>query len=384
MRRPRLVLAAALTGMLLTACSDSGDSAVEAINAGASTTPEAVPASPTPTAEPTEASVAVDPASVSANELGQVPVMMYHVVKPDPKGEYDQSPEEFKAELQRLYDEDYRPVTAQDFVSGNIDIPAGMHPVVLTFDDSTVSQAQIGPDGKPTADTALGILEAFGEANPDFKPTATFYVNNGSFSDAKVIPWLVENGYEVGSHTATHANLKQISDAGVQKEIATNVAEVQAAVDGYTVTTFARPFGIGPVNAVLAYKGTDGTTSYDFSGVMLVGSNPSKSPFAADFNPFGIPRVRSGLGDQELDSKYWLDVLEKNPKSRYTSDGDPEMISYPSTSTVQIGDDWKAKAQSYDPSGSSTESSTGSASATPAPTSASTAAAVEPSASATP
>jgi hypothetical protein len=364
MRRPRAAVAVAVTGLLLSGCGSQGDG--EKLDAGASAAPAASD-KPAASPEPTAASESVDPASVSANELGKVPVMMYHVVKVAPKGEYDQSPDDFRKELERLYKDDYRPVTASDFVSGKIDIPAGKHAIVLTFDDSTESQAKIGADGAPVADTALGIMEAFSKEHPDFKMTATFYVNNGAFADEKVMPWLVEHGYEVGSHTATHANLKQLSESGVLKEIGSNVAEIEKALPGYKVTTFARPFGIPPLNFQLLHTGTYEGTTYKFNGVMLVGANPSKSVFDSTFDPYAIPRVRSGSKTKpiDLDSGYWLTSWEKSPKSLYVSDGNPDKVSFPADTTVKIADAWKDKANPYSPSGTTSVTSTAGPTASP-------------------
>lgn len=373
MRRHTVAVAAAVTGLLLSACGGkSSDNADQ--------TPVVVPtsaATPSPSATAPVGS-SVDAASVNANELGKVPVMMYHVVREDPKGEYDQSPAEFKAELERLYKENYRPITAVNFVEGKIDIPAGMHPVVLTLDDSTTSQAAIGPDGAPVATTALGIMEAFESDHPGWNSTATFYVNNGSFADEKVIPWLVANGYEVGSHTITHANLKTLSDAGVQKEIGGNVAYIEKLAPGYKVKTFARPLGIAPVNGALAHDGTHEGTTYSFEAVMLVGSDPSKSVFDKDFDGYYVHRIRSGLGEQQLDSGYWLTQLGKNPSSIYTSDGDPNKISFPSTEATKLAPKYSAQANAYGAS-----IGTGTASATPTATTGTTTTAT-PSATTTP
>ena len=76
-----------------------------------------------------------DPKAVGANELGEVPVLMYHRITPTPTSVYDRTPQDFRAELERLAAEDYVPVTATDYATGHIDIPAGKHPVVITFDD---------------------------------------------------------------------------------------------------------------------------------------------------------------------------------------------------------------------------------------------------------
>jgi len=349
MRRRRVVLAAAVTGLLLTACANQSDSS----NQGGDKINDA---SPSPSASASASSdtagsggPAADPASVSANELGSVPVMMYHQIKADPKGGYDQTPEKFKAEMERMYSENYRPITAANFVAGKIDIPAGKHPVVMTFDDSSPSQAQIGPDGNPTADSALGMMEQFGKDHPDWHSTATFYVNDGSFAgDTKVIPWLVAHGYEVGDHTLTHANLRQISSEQAQKEIGGEYSKILAQAPGYQVTTMALPFGIHPNESALAHHGTYNGVTYDLSGVMLVGSNPSPSPFSQKFDQYNIPRIRSGTSaDGQLEGKYWLDFLEKNPSGRYTSDGDPNKISFPKAKQANLSSKYSSEANAY-------------------------------------
>ena len=115
---------------------------------------------------------------MGANELGAIPVLMYHQLVVKPRRVYDMSPDAFRVQLQALYDAGYRPITAAAMASGRIDLPAGRHPVVLTFDDSTHDQARLGPDGAPTPESALGILEAFERDHPEFTATATFYVNS--------------------------------------------------------------------------------------------------------------------------------------------------------------------------------------------------------------
>lgn len=64
-----------------------------------------------------------DPEEVGANELGLVPVLMYHRIVPEPTSVYDRTPEDFRAELQRLADEDYVPVTTAELASGDLDLP---------------------------------------------------------------------------------------------------------------------------------------------------------------------------------------------------------------------------------------------------------------------
>ena len=128
--------------------------------------PQPAPAAPTPPPPPP----LPDPASVGADELGSVPILMYHQLSAQPAGEYDQTPAEFRAELERLHREGYRPITAAQYAAGTVDIPAGTHPVVLTFDDSTTSQLRLTADGAPAPDCAVAILEEFAARHPDSLP----------------------------------------------------------------------------------------------------------------------------------------------------------------------------------------------------------------------
>ncbi|MFC9441122.1 polysaccharide deacetylase family protein [Nocardia sp. NPDC057030] len=295
---------------------------------------------------PPSSSPAPDPAAVAANELGVVPVLMYHQLEAVPDGEYDQTPEKFRAELDRLYRENYRPVTTAAYVSGAIDLPAGAHPVVLTFDDSTRSQLAFTADGQVAPDTAVGILEQFRTVHPDFAPTATFYVNNQPFGDdPRALSWLAAHGYEIGAHTATHANLARLDSTGVQRELADNVRAIGSAVAG-PVRTMALPLGISPADRGLATAGSWDGTNYAFEAVLLVGAEPAPSPYA-DLDPTAIPRIRSGATAVDFDSAYWLDRLAANPEQRYTSDGNPRQISFPARLSGPLNPRWSAQARQY-------------------------------------
>lgn len=296
---------------------------------------------------------AVDPASVKANELGVVPVLMYHRLTPTPKGEYDRTPDDFRMEVQRLYDSGYRPVLARDLVAGTIDVPAGKSPVVLTFDDSTVSQYRLGPDGNVVADTAVGILLDFARSHPDFKPVATMYVNGNPFeagAGTAELQDLTKRGFELGGHTLTHQNLGKTDPENVQKELVQGLRVITKAVPEAKVTTMALPFGVRPKDETLAHAGTWDGQSYSLNGVFLVGAEPSLSPFAAAFDPLKISRVRSSAwdgGKPNFGSAYWLDSLDKHPERRYVSDGDPDRVSFPAAEQAKLAPAATGRAQPY-------------------------------------
>ncbi|MEU7141732.1 polysaccharide deacetylase family protein [Nocardia sp. NPDC046473] len=295
---------------------------------------------------PPSSSPVPDPVAVGANELGVVPVLMYHQLAAEPDSEYDQTPAKFRAELDRLLRENYRPVTTSAYISGAFDLPAGTHPVVLTFDDSTLSQLTITEDGTVAPDSAIGILEQFRAEHPEFAPTATFYVNNQPFGDnPRALSWLAAHGYEIGAHTATHANLAQLDSIGVQRELADNVRAIVAAAPGQ-VRTMALPLGIAPDDRALATAGSWDGQNYAFDSVLLVGAEPAPSQYG-ELDPTAVPRIRSGRTAVDFDSTYWLDRLAANPEQRYTSDGNPKQISFPARLSGTLNPRWSSQAKSY-------------------------------------
>lgn len=298
-------------------------------------------------------SPAPDPAAVQADELGAVPVLMYHQITEHPKSVYDRTPQDFRAELERLAREHYVPVTAHEFSSGHIDIPAGTHPVVLTFDDSSVSQLHLDAEGRPAKGTAVAILQDVAQQHPRFRATATFFVNADPFGvrgGRKPLRWLAGHGFEIGNHTLRHTSLGTVGAGAVQQAIASNQKAIAEAVPKVEVHSLALPNGSMPDERKLAMKGAADGVHYSYEGVYLVGANPAPSPFAADFDPNAIPRIRSG-GPSQPDAQYtsaaWLDKLADGTVTRYTSDGDPDRISFPKAEKPKLSGDHRRDARPY-------------------------------------
>lgn len=284
---------------------------------------------------------------MKADELGSIPVLMYHQLLPNPRGVYDQTPAQFRAELVKLYAAGFRTITAADLVTGRIAVPAGRSPMVLTFDDSTTSQYAELPDGRVDPRSAVGILLDVARRYGEAKPVATFYVNASPFAGKdRYLASLAELGMEIGAHTANHVNLKQLDSAEVQRELVQGLQVIERAAPGTRVLTMALPFGARPKAPVLAYHGAFGGRVYDFAGVMLVGSGPAKSPFRVGFDAYGVPRIRSGLrtGDQAFTSTYWLPRLRNGA---YVSDGDPATISFPRAKSALLNPRFASGARPY-------------------------------------
>ncbi|MFI9007558.1 polysaccharide deacetylase family protein [Actinosynnema sp. NPDC053489] len=302
-------------------------------------------AAPSPAAPP-------DPAAVGANELGQVPILMYHRLVEQPTSVYDRTPAAFRAELERLVAEGYVPVTTTEYATGRIDLLAGAHPVVLTFDDGDATQFALGPDGQPAAGTAVAILLDVAARHPGFRPVASLYVNAGPFDspDGAALRWLRDHGFEIGNHTRDHTNLATAGEREAQEAIASGQREIERAVPDYRVTSLALPFGAAPSNGGLALRGGAEGTAYEYVCVLMVGAGPAPSPFASTFDPASTPRIRSqdpAGEDARYGSTAWLDQLAAAPAQRYTSDGTPDRISYPASAGVTPAAHFADRATAY-------------------------------------
>ncbi|HEU5159629.1 MAG TPA: polysaccharide deacetylase family protein [Streptosporangiaceae bacterium] len=291
---------------------------------------------------------------VRANELGQVPVLMYHRILAKAITPYDRSPAELRGELERLAKSAYVPVTAAEFATGRIDIPAGTHPVVLTFDDGYPSHLALDARGNPLPDTAVGVILDVARRYPWFRPVGTFYLIKDPFmmgGRARAgVRWLIEHGFEVGNHTTNHTDLATASRAKVRQEIGTD-QKTLTDLGGVAPVTFAFPYG-APSHLSWAAHGSAGGASWDFAGMFLAGWRPADSPFSKAFQPMAIPRVRSEEkikkeGCDQFCSTAWLDWLDKNPGKRYTSDGDPAAISFPSAETGSLAQRFRGRGRPY-------------------------------------
>ncbi|WP_030428775.1 polysaccharide deacetylase family protein [Allokutzneria albata] len=296
--------------------------------------------------------VAPAPRDVKANELGVVPVLMYHGIVEYPTSVYERTPAEFRAELERLAREGYVPVRARDLATGALDVPAGRHPVVLTFDDGLQSQLTLDARDRPLPTCAVGILLDVAKAHPGFTPTATFFINAHPFADrtGKALSWLTDNGFEVGNHTLAHTDLRKAKPREAERAIARLTGWFGEQHPGVPMETLALPFGSLPRDEDLAVSGSADGVDYRHAGVFLVGAEPASSPHSKDFDPARIPRIRSqgAVGNEaRFASTAWLDKLAAGSPQRYTSDGNPRRISFPRDLEGLLAPSARQHAQPY-------------------------------------
>lgn len=271
--------------------------------------------------------------SVKANESGKIMVLMYHIIGAPQEASWVQTTDNFRRDLETLYEQGYSLISLGDFISNNIKTPPGRTPLVLTFDDGSPGHFRylISEEGQKMIDpdSAVGILLDFAKKHPEFGHTATFYVNDRPFGQKEFwqekLRHLVELGFEIGNHTLTHPKLSKVSDDTVQKELAGLAKMVEGAVPGYKVQSLALPHGLSPENNNLAVKGAYADFSYEHRAVLRVGANPALSPVAKGFDPLRLPRVQAST----VELTKWLKHFEKRPEERYISDGNPDVVAIP-------------------------------------------------------
>lgn len=395
-----------LVVLLLTACG-SGDGS-EDIAWQPYVSPTAISASPTMTAS--HASPIVPTVDVSRrlseaelqtyqpNELGRIPIPMYHAfvlddqAKTSPDGgddldEWTRTLSEFREDLQWYYDRDFYVISMRSYLENDIRVPAGKHPLVLTFDDGSTRQAMWLKDkhGKIIADpdSALGVMEAFYAEHPDFGRGGYFAVlvfncfdnPNGPAEMADCptrLNWMIDHGYEIGNHTDGHQDLTDISDDEFLYQIGHPILWFRANIEekGDLSDVLTLPYGAYPDRDLHPDQWEWLVGGFDYhgrqvnlQGILQVNGGPSPSPSSITFDRYGIYRFNT---DPDVLS-YWHEAIDNGDVKLYTSDGNPDIVTVPEDQAAYLNtaelDDQGKDIVLYTPS--ATPSATPHASARP-------------------
>ncbi|HEV7389766.1 MAG TPA: polysaccharide deacetylase family protein [Gemmatimonadaceae bacterium] len=324
----------ALSGAPSAPAAGAGTSAPNGVSAATASSPSA-PGAPNPNRVP--------------NEMGRIMVLEYHLIT-DHNSAYARERGQFRKDLELLYDRGYRPVNMSDVLDKKLDLPKGLSPVVMVFDDASPEQfSYIENNGKLEIDpkSGMGIWLDFRKTHPDWSNKAVYCLLSGAnaghnfFGDRGVqgqksqwrfqkVKWLADNGFELCDHTLWHAQLSKYPDAFVQEQIARNAMAIDSAVPGYKIRSMALPQGLWPKNRALASKGswtnpkTGKTVTYDWPVVFEVAGGPMRSPYDPAFNPGSTPRIQViGNAIEQMISKL------ETAGNAYISDGNPAVVARP-------------------------------------------------------
>ncbi|MGB3330084.1 MAG: polysaccharide deacetylase family protein, partial [Thermomicrobiales bacterium] len=378
MRGVRIVATALLALVLLAGCIGQQDNKEQGFRAldlaqipSVTPNPTAMPVTPVPTGQggvtgvipPTSGKTlaASQLVSVQPDELGVIPVFMYHAFTSKPTTDlWTRSFSDFEGDLQWLYDHDFYLITMRELLNDEISAPPGKHPVLLTFDDASAAQFQLEKNAKgefvATADSAVGVMDAFTARHPDFGHGALFALlpyncfsseekyNTIDDCDMK-LNWLSDHGYEIGNHTWGHQDLSVVH----ADEIASQIGQTMDFIDehvkgpGNMSKVLVLPYGAVPdpnedwwawstIYDGFNWNGKDVT----LDAVVNVQGGVVASPSSTAWNPLQISRFNT---EPDL-INYWFNEFENGDLTLYTSDGNPQTVVVPKDLPDQLAADF--------------------------------------------
>ena len=180
----------------------------------------------TPSPVPTATWVRQGPDFVS------VPILMYHHVEENPiVSNYRVSAARFEEQLKLLHDWEYTTITTTMLVNAitqGADLPP--RPVIITFDDGNLDNYTV----------AYPIMQKYGFTGVLYIPY--YFIGGDGYMSVDQIKEMAAAGWEVGSHSLTHAELTTLSPDRLQDEIVESREKLQELL-GVPILTFAYPFG---------------------------------------------------------------------------------------------------------------------------------------------
>ncbi len=318
--------------------------------------------SPTPAAPPK-----IDYAALKPNELGRIPIVMYHSVggKEGKDTKLNRTVASFNKDLALLHKFNYVPVNLIEVMDDKISVPAGKKPVVITFDDARESQFKLidqKDNFKIDPNCAVGLIDAFCKIHPEWKPRAVFYAlpKSGFKTDVfdqpglgpQKLKYLIDNGYEIGNHSVQHASFAKFDAKKIDTEVGAAQRLLTQAAPGVKISSIALPFGVYPKDKKLWPNLIKGT-GYSYKAALLAAWEPSPSPADRKFVALRLTRITpenivNGLAN-------WVTRLERvSPYAPYVSDGDPGCLSFPLEEKPKLDPTYARRTgkllNAYDPS----------------------------------
>jgi len=157
-------------------------------------------------------------------------LLYHHVADTDEPRRYFVSPENFETQISSLHDWGYTAIPLSLLVEAMLngaELPP--RPVVITFDDGYRDVYQ----------NALPVMQRYG-----FVGTIYIIVDQigvGGYLNTRQITRLIEQGWELGSHSQTHANLRK-SGVSIEKELTGSKETLELLFDT-PVRSFSYPYG---------------------------------------------------------------------------------------------------------------------------------------------
>ncbi|MCU0388551.1 MAG: polysaccharide deacetylase family protein [Chitinophagaceae bacterium] len=180
--------------------------------------------------------------------IREIPVLCYHQVRPHKASDgkearaYTVTPELFAAHMRMLHDSGYQTILpAQLYEHYTNGTPLPHRPVVITFDDNTLSQFT----------HALPVLNKYGYKAVFFVMTVA--IGKPGYMSAAQLKQLHTEGHTIGCHTWDHPDLRKLPADQWAKQLDAPLKTL-SNITGKPVVDFAYPFGAWNENVILALK----------------------------------------------------------------------------------------------------------------------------------
>lgn len=263
-------------------------------------------------------------------ELPEVPILMYHRFNPKAGArseQYKVTLSDLDAHLEALYAAGYSLVALEDWLRGEITLPKGRKPLIITIDDLFYAdQISLDANGDPAPYSGIGRIWQFYQENPEFNFHLALFYNfgdkgypnryeNGSFyfvkgwekDRAEAIAWGIQHGAIPYNHFYNHPNLKRLSPQEILWHLEENEAALrealslvgQGALAENLPNILALPYVVWPETeegkqVLYNYRSPEGapvSAILEANDGALV--RPLSAPFASSFDPYHLKRLNA-------------------------------------------------------------------------------------------
>jgi hypothetical protein len=271
-------------------------------------------------------------------EEPRVPMMAYHQLAPD-TSEYSTGHKvrvsDLRAQLEGLNDAKFTMVAVEDWINGNIAVPRGRRPIIISMDDLFVNnQITLDANGVPRTDTEIGIFWQFAQEHPEFGFRLALFASLGDklyaepdYPDwkeklARAIAWCLDHGAKVYNHTYSHSRLDLTEPPGVRSELRKNdlfLRELLILIHREDLiptlgNMLAPSFGNWPdANGTYVMEHYENPEGLPMQAIFAIDNNERAGfvppPYSPKFDRFKIPRIAA----RPVTIQYLLDHKDNFP-----------------------------------------------------------------------
>ncbi len=166
-------------------------------------------------------------------ETVYVPIILYHRIDVSPiNSQYYVPPAKFEEEMKLLHDWGYQTISTELLIKAiteGADLPP--RPLLITFDDGHLNNYT----------AAFPIMQKYGFTGVLY--VIANYMGTDQYMSADQIKKMAAAGWEVGSHSISHADLTSLEPYRQRMEVVDSRAILEEAL-GVPVLTIAYPWGI--------------------------------------------------------------------------------------------------------------------------------------------